>query len=404
MHPPRARGSTFYTNSKYVGLTFSNIPEGWTKQDVHDALLRLQHVINVIVVEENFQMNDGRTHFHCFIEFDKRRYVSVDMIMQALDEPHMYPNMMTLDNHLRWIEYLLKWDTNPVFSGLRWPTLGDIRKEVNKSKNDGIRNQVYTYVLTHSVAEAAQIWPGFVGNERNKLEAFKSMMDREARAQFERANRLGLPEYNQEQLQKLNGANTYIYAWAHFVAINNFNKKTVKQNTFGKKSHLYICAPKDTGKTRLLTTLKKVFDVYDYHMTQNNWQDNFRLEDDYDLIAFEEFDPIRDFTLAFANAFMDGYCQLNRKSIGPVKRNGRTPCLFLSNKSVNEAWRGSDHAQLEAFKSRVTEITIPEGQSITVFSELWDQGFNDFANEEAPEEEEGAVNFVLENYFFTDSN
>lgn len=119
---------TFRLNTQRVALTYPQCNIG--KDKVMEALLSLSQTPDkVIVAEEHHQ--DGSIHYHCYLQRDSKfstrneRYFDIVGHHPNIKKEYINGEGKRYSVDEGWIEYLLKEDTTPVFTG--WDSLEDIR-------------------------------------------------------------------------------------------------------------------------------------------------------------------------------------------------------------------------------------------------------------------------------------
>lgn len=337
-----------------------------TKRQIADLLKEFfgDQIIQLVIAQEEHL--NGELHFHGYVQMDRRTFISARMVAEALGT---YAHIHGVDD--KWLEYLLKFDEDPLVEGTRWNSRQEVLDYL-ESTSKKMTDRISEFLASHTLAEAQQIWPGYVMQHWNALNIYKTQMDN-IRAQ-ERQQLQLLPWEPIPIDEAMEQHNEVISRWLNYIA--SFNDDTNTEQ-IGKRAHLYIQAPKNAGKTRLQTTLKKFFRVFEYHWNQSDWQDDFNSED-YDLILFEEFNSNRYLDLPRLNNFLDGGGKVSRRNKAPLLRNKRIPALFLSNSSVDINLYQFRAPEIAAFKSRVTEITLKGNQQIVVLEQHWERNLRDF--------------------------
>lgn len=101
--------NSFRVNARQFSLTYPQVPDTHTKEDLYRFLDEQFSPHELIVAREEHK--DGNQHFHVFLSFEQRRNIKNS---RYFDWAGQHPNVQGCRSKVKWVQYLLKEDRSPL--------------------------------------------------------------------------------------------------------------------------------------------------------------------------------------------------------------------------------------------------------------------------------------------------
>lgn len=281
-----------------------------------------------------------------------------------------YAHMHGVDDN--WLDYLTKFDDEFQAEGDLWNSRQEVREYVNKRKQTKISEQVARYLETHTLDETRNEFKAwFLLNER-KAQEWKANIEKSKAKEEALGRRITPIAFNENEYE---AHDKLLAQYLNFIFRNYQNK------SYRKKCHLFIKAKTNAGKSRFLSWLKKMYRCYEYNLDSNDWQDDWTRDEDYDLIIIDELQRIqtlRNYNMSYINLMLDGRNKMKRRYIGEYQRQHTIPVIIVSNATPGVVFAREEHDAFNAFVGRIAYLQIEDDDQITIGSQYWDDGKEDF--------------------------
>lgn len=318
-------------NSK-IGLTYPQCPIP------KDTIVGMLETVKgkkcsiIVVARENHK--DGNYHLHIYLEYAKPFTTTVNSVFDVEYEGKKYhPNIQSIESKTHWLTYITKDDDDYVEKGIN--VVGYLKASKLKKSSFFYEEVVEKEAITYEMIKANPKSIKGLKNLQNDLIAFK-LLPKEA----------DLIKVN--PLTKVNiwGVDYEVMPRVH------------------KQPQLWICGPKNTGKTSFLIKLKEL-GYKGYEMpTNDDWSG---YDDTYDYLFIDEYRG--GLTIQMLNKILEGVdCRLNTKG-GVAWKQKNLPVFIISNYRPEEVYNKVEDDKLDTLLCRLTIVEHSTVRSINITTE-----------------------------------
>ncbi len=256
-----------------------------------------------------------------------------------------------------WVKYILKEDDFVATEGFDPKSF--IKAKKRKQSTSTIRIESAILGGEYHIEELEKLAPGYMLANLKKVEYYSSHVQQRVEARFTPMPMTQIePHY-----ANLNIYEQEIYDWLFRYS----QRKTLNNGCYGD-THLRVHGHTGIGKTSLLIELHKFFRCYQVPF-DGRWYDDF-LDEDYDLLTFEEYGKSNVKTPQQLNALTDGMgVKLCRRGIKPTVHKRQLPCIMMTNFSWEECYPivgTSEPVYLEATMRRFHTVQIPKSPNVAL--------------------------------------
>lgn len=298
----------------------------------------------------------GKTHLHGYIEYDKKTLTLSTTVNDVLGQ---VVSLHRVDKG--WIRYIIKEDKQPAMYNTDLNHLMEQAAMIRGDK-EKVTTQVARMAMTHTLAEVREAFPSYMLLNGNRVEKFQSEYLTEERRKEDLAGKIPWTHLEENIFEKKQ--DILLASYANYLFEN-------RGKPYGKKCHLWIWGSTNMGKTTFIQNMMKYGTYYMFNNTQAGFQCNF-IEGMYDMIIIDDFGIDKYFNLPKFNAFLDGFCKIDRKGKMATDRTQRVPCIFTAQCHPQQMMFGHQQEMIDAFIGRLTVVKIE--QKINVLSELIEEG------------------------------
>lgn len=354
-------------NFKKFFLTYPHCPLTTTEaMDQIEAILagnsRLKEGIKLsfaMVAQE--QHKDGSPHLHAVLAFDRAKNIKDPRYFDLVSSDpncnnnsqliHHHPNIQKVKNLRSSVNYLKKFDPNPLIKGTMpeneersEATESSSTSDSNKRKSKGVTNEVSLAVQQGSTFQTLLTkYPGFAMMNKSKID------DLAAFVQYSKA------------MQDVEPWAPLLYSGSHeptkqlvdWVNANLFTSRPFKS------PQLFVSGAPNSRKTSFAQLISRR--ARTYYAAHDRYFDHFD-ENLYDLVVFDEFNA-RDRDKAVILSFLDGQaCRLTCRYKNTFKTKN-LPVILLTNEGVDIQYVGDSTAR-DAMRARLLEVSLGKGEVI----------------------------------------
>lgn len=273
---------------------------------------------------------DGHHHLHIGLGFKKKVNIRQPEYFDFIGGKHGdYQSMKSMKGT---IKYVTKEDKEPVAFGVVW-------EDYVGEKTKGILNSIASMVdAGKTIYDIKAEYPGAVLVNQRKIKEYIDLCKQEKIVNDARKKFLGI------RTESLEGGLLTIADW--------INKNFMEDRVF-KQRQLWICGPKNIGKTSLVIKLMEYYRMY--AIPKEDFYD-FYQDDEVDFASIDEFAGQK--TVQFWNEWLQGSIMVLRIKGAQRLKTKNLPSIILSNKTPRECYINVDQRNTELLETLLVRLEV----------------------------------------------
>ena len=334
-----ASSSSFRVNARSLAVTYSQC-HMLQKQQLFDHLLTLLKP-QVLVVSLEYHQDSG-VHYHVYARSVKKFDIKNP---KYLDFQNIHPNIQSCKDPLRWLLYIIKEDSSPLF----FPSKAQVFELLADSKKPADISVITSFIKAMPVLDpliVARQYPLNAFSQFQKIVAFCHLEEQLRKIPKEPPNMPSPPTTLTLQSKD-------IYDWIVYAMSCNFNLPH-------KSFQIWIYGPTNVGKSSFAIRLRELFRVYEVELNSSFFQTSWR--DDINQFAIiDEFGPSNCIQFQKLNLWLEGTpVALNRKFLPSYIKKQNIPTIILSNYHPREVYYKLYEENSQVFETLLSRIRVYE--------------------------------------------
>lgn len=357
-------------------------PRAWTRQNIAFRLRVFFPGYAWSAVTEEMTPTTNVRHFHVLAQFNH----ALNLTKKKIQEVFGWPAYFSMAANIQFVNYFTD-DVNRPADAPQLPSTeapigplydGKTREEVSnelKQAAEGDKPKISDVIVQHlkqgaTPDDITKKFPQYMLVNGNKVKQLYSDLKRiEIQAKLD-AKRVKFQLLDPDAQETLFQRAIAMHLNMAFDSRNEDNEPEL----LGRNCHLWVYGRTEIGKSRFLAMIRKMFKCFDWHFSNQSWQDDWDPDVTYDFIIVDEFktDPKMLYTCGSAfNAMLDGTDKVNQKYKSAAQRMARVPWIITSNNSPYSWFKEELFDTREAIFRRFSIVECTG--EITLFKEHWDK-------------------------------